>query len=166
MDRTRRSTLAAGLALILLGVLFLAMQLMPGWQRWLSWPVIVIGVGAFLLIFGLLVGAPGMAVPACIVGGVGFLLYWQSVTGSRESWAYAWTLIPGFVGVGVVLAAVFGAGGRRAVSGGLWLVFISLVLFAVLGSFFGALGFLGNYWPALLILLGLLILVQNLSRRR
>jgi hypothetical protein len=152
--------------LILLGALFLVAQFVPGWQRWLDWPLIVIGVGAFLLIFGLLAGAPGMAVPACIVGGIGGLLYWQNATGNWESWAYAWTLIPGFVGVGAILAAALGEGGREQVNGGLWLVFISLVLFTVFGSFFGALGFLGGYWPALLILLGLLILVRNLFRRR
>lgn len=51
-------------------------------------------------------------------------------------------------------------------SSGLWPVFISLVLFAVFGAFFGALGFLGVYWPALLILLGVLILVRNQFHRR
>ncbi len=166
MNRRRRSTLAAGLALILLGMLLLVAQFVPGWQRWLDWPLIIVGVGAFLLIFGLLAGAPGMAVPACVVGGIGGLLYWQNTTGNWQSWAYAWTLIPGFVGVGVVLAAALGEGGRAGVSRGLWLVFISLVLFAVFGSLAGALGFLGNYWPALLILLGLLILVQGAFRRR
>ncbi len=165
MDRRRRSSLAAGLVLILLGALFLVVQFQPGWQRWLDWPMIVIGVGAFLLLFGLLMGTPGMAVPACIVGGIGGLLYWQNATGNWASWAYAWTLIPGFVGVGVVLAAALGEGDRKAVSGGLWLVFISLALFTVFGSFFGTLGFLGNYWPALLILLGLLILMRALLRR-
>jgi len=166
MGRRRKSTLAAGLALILLGMLLLVAQFTPGWQRWLDWPMIVVGVGAFLLIFGLLAGAPRMAVPACVVGGIGGLLYWQNATGNWQSWAYAWTLTPGFVGVGIVLAAALGEGGRRGVSGGLWLIFVSLVLFAVFGSFFGALGFLGNYWPALLILLGLLTLLQGAFRRR
>lgn len=107
-----------------------------------------------------------MAVPACVVGGIGGLLYWQNTTGNWQSWAYAWTPIPGFVGVGIIMAAALGEGGRQAVSGGLWLAFISLMLFTIFGSFFGAFGFLGDYWPALLILVGLLILVQNLFRRR
>lgn len=166
MDRRRKSTLAAGLALILLGGLLLAAQLVPAWPRWLDWPMIVVGVGVFLLIFGLLVGAPGMAVPACIVSGIGGLLYWQNATGNWKSWAYVWTLIPGFVGVGVILAALLGEGGRAAMNRGLRLVFTSLVLFTVFGSLFGALGFLGDYWPALLILLGLLILIHSALRRR
>ena len=107
-----------------------------------------------------------MAVPACIVGGIGGLLYWQNATGNWESWAYAWTLIPGFVGVGIVLSGLLGGEIRQSVSGGGWLILISLVLFTIFGSFFGALGIVGDYWPVLLILLGLLILIRSLFRSR
>ena len=47
-----------------------------------------------------------------------------------------------------------------------WLILISLVLFAIFGSFFGALGLVGDYWPVLLIVLGLLMLVRRLFRPR
>ena len=43
---------------------------------------------------------------------------------------------------------------------------ISLVVFAVFASFFGALGLVGSYWPVLLIVLGLLLLAQSLFRSR
>jgi len=152
--------------LILLGVWFLVAQFVPGLQVWISWPLIVAGVGAFLLIIGLLTGVPGLAVPACIVGGIGGLLYWQNSTGNWESWAYAWTLIPGFVGVGIILSGLLGGEIRQALRGGGWMVLISLVLFTVFGSFFGALGLAGDYWPVLLIVLGLLILVWPLFRSR
>jgi len=134
----------------------------PGWRAWVSWPWIVVGVGVFLLVLGLLVGAPDLAVPACIVGGIGGLLSWQSVTGNWESWAYVWTLIPGFVGVGIMLAGLLGGKFRQAVRDGGGMVLTSLVLFAIFGSLFGALGWMGNYWPVLLILLGLLLLVRTL----
>ena len=166
MDRGRRSSLAAGLVLILLGALFLAIQLVPGLEAWFSWPWIIIGVGIFLLVIGLLTGAPAMAVPACIVGGIGGLLCWQNATNSWESWAYAWALIPGFVGVGIVLSGLLGGETRQAIRGGGWLIMISLVLFTVCGSFFGALGLAGDYWPLLLIVLGLLILGRSLFRSR
>ena len=55
---------------------------------------------------------------------------------------------------------------RQALRGGGWLILISLVLFTVFGSFFGALGLAGDYWPVLLIVLGLLILVRPLFRSR
>jgi len=168
MDRRRRSSLAGGIVLILLGVLFLATQLklIPGLWLEFSWPWIVIGVGAFLLVLGLLVGAPEMAIPACIVGGIGALLYWQNATGNWESWAYAWALIPGFVGVGIVLSGLLGGGFRQSLQAGGVLIFISLVLFAVFGSFLGGRNLLGPYWPVLLILFGLLLLIRPLFRKR
>ena len=166
MGGGRRSSLAAGLVLILLGALFLVIQLVPELEAWFSWPWIIIGVGIFLLVIGLLTGVPAMAVPACIVGGIGGLLCWQNATGNWESWAYAWALIPGFVGVGIVLSGLLGGETRQAIRGGGWLIMISLMLFAVFGSFFGALGLAGDYWPVLLIFLGLLILGRSLFRSR
>ena len=153
---------AALLVVIGVGVVFLVTQWVPGFD----WPLIFVGVGLALLIIGLLARMPDMAVPACIVGGIGGLLYWQNATGRWESWAYAWTLIPGFVGVGIILAGILGGGLRKALGGGLWLILISLVLFAIFGSFLGGLNLLGPYWPVLLIVLGLFILVKRLVRRR
>jgi hypothetical protein len=163
MRRGLRSNLAVGLMLILLGAWFLVVQLVPSLQAYveLSWPLIIVGVGVILLIFAVLAGVPGLAVPACIVGGVGGLLYWQNATGNWDSWAYAWTLIPGFVGVGILLNGLLGGESvRQAGRGGAWLILISLVLLAVFGSFFGALGALGRYWPVLLIVLGVLALLK------
>lgn len=170
MERRTRTSVVGGLLLILLGLFFLAYQVMPDRLAWLrlemGWPMIVVAVGAGLLIFGLLVGAPGMAVPACIVAGIGMLLYWQNATGNWESWAYAWTLIPGFVGVGTILAGILGEGRLRdGLEGGFWLITISLVMFAIFGSFLGGMNLFGPYWPALLILLGLIILVRSFFRR-
>jgi len=157
--------------LILLGLLFLAYQFFPERFFWLqielTWPLIVVGAGLFLLVFGLLAGAPGMAVPAAIVSGIGGLLYWQNLTGNWGSWAYAWALIPGFVGIGIILAGLLGEGRiRDAIDGGGTLILISAVLFAIFGSFLGGLELLGDWWPLLLILVGLLILLRSLFRRR
>ena len=170
MEREKRSGLAGGLVLILLGGLFLALQVVPGLRALLriefSWPWIIIGVGLFMLVLGLFLGAPGLAVPACILGGVGGLLYYQNLTGNWASWAYAWTLFPGFVGLGIVLAGLAGDEMRHSIRAGLWLIFISLVLFFVFGSVFGGLGVLGPYWPVLLVLLGLAELVRSMLGRR
>ncbi len=168
MTQTQRSSLVGGLLLIGLGALLLIYQLSPSMRELLalefSWPLLVVGVGVFLLFLGLVVGAPGMAVPACIVGGIGGLLYWQNATGNWESWAYAWTLIPGFVGAGVILAGLLGGRLLKGVRDGLGLVFISLVGFAVFGSLLGGFDVLGPYWPVLLILAGVAILIRPLFR--
>jgi hypothetical protein len=164
MSPRNRSSLAVGVILILVGVWFLVGRYIPGLRLWaeFSWPMIVIGVGVFLFLLGLLVGAPGMAVPAAIVGGIGGLLYWQNATGYWDSWAYAWALIPGFVGVGVLLAGLLGENPRQSMWHGLNLIVISLVLFAIFSSLLGGRRLFGPYWPVLLIVLGLWMLLRPL----
>jgi hypothetical protein len=165
MDERRRGTVAAALVLILLGVLLLVLQFAPGVRNWftgeLGWPLIVVAVGVFLAVIGLATGASGMMIPACIVGGIGALLYWQNLTGNWGSWAYAWTLIPGFAGVGTILHGLL-SGRWPAVRAGMWQVFVSAVLFGIFASFLGGYTPLGQYWPVLIILLGVMLLVRRL----
>jgi hypothetical protein len=169
METSRRSGLVGGLILIVVGGAFLAAQFVPGLQVWFraaeSWPLIVIGVGFLLLVLALALNTPPLAVPACIVGGIGCLLFYQNATGNWESWAYAWTLIPGFVGLGVVLAALMQGQSKRGITSGLWQMLISVVAFVIFGSFLG-LGQISPYWPVLLVLGGLLILGRTLLGRK
>lgn len=169
MEQGRRSSIAVALVLILIGGWFLAVQLMPSLWEWAyghyTWPLPIIGIGALLLVIGLVFWLPGMAIPACIVGGIGGLLYWQNTTGNWDSWAYAWSLIPGFVGVGIVLVGLLERRGST-VRGGIWLCLISLILFVVFGSFLGGLGIIGSYWPVLLIAGGMVLLGRALFGRR
>jgi len=162
MNKEKRTNIAGGIILVLVGAALLAVQILPGVFIQFSWPWIVIIVGLFLFGLGAAIGEPGMAVPACIVGGIGGILYYQNLTGNWESWSFVWSLIPGFVGVGIILMNLLSGEGAKAFREGGLLVLISLTLFAVFGSFFGALGLVGDYWPVLLILLGVLILLRPL----
>jgi len=170
MDRRRRSSLGVGLLLIVVGVWFMAVKLVPGLTEWIrledTWALWVVGVGALLLVIGLITGVPAMAVPACIVGGIGVILYWATTTGGWVSWTYAWALIPSFVGVGVLLSGLLEGRPAKGVREGGGLILIGLVLFTVFGSVFGGLDWLGPYWPLLVVGFGLLILVQGLLRAR
>ena len=170
MDQQMRRNLVVGVVLVLLGVWFLAVQFVPGLGSWIniewSWPLLIMAVGAFLLLFGLLVGAPGMAVPAVIVAGIGGILYYQNATGDWTSWSYLWTLIPGFVGVGVILAGLLGGDFRSSLTEGGGLIIISLILFFIFASIMGGWNLLGDYWPVLLILLGVWLLIRQLFRSR
>jgi hypothetical protein len=163
-----RSQLALGFILILLGVWFVAQRQVPAlgaWtQQYLTWPLNVVAAGAAILLIGLLLGAPGMSIPAAIVAGIGGILYYQNRTGDYTSWSFMWALIPGFVGVGQVLAALLGRSWREA-RHGLNLIVTSAVLFVVFAALFGRLSILGGYLPALgLILLGLWFLVRGFWR--
>lgn len=124
-----------------------------------------IAAGVLILVIGLLTGAPGMAVPASIVAGIGGILLYQERMNDYSSWSYMWTLIPGFVGVGTILAGLLGENTRRNISGGLRTIGFSAVLFLVFGTFLGDLNFLGEYGVAiLLILLGLFVLARGFWR--
>lgn len=170
MSQEKRASLGIGLVLILLGGWFLAVQLMPSLGDWvqenLAWPLIIVGIGAALLILGLVLRAPGMAIPACIVAGIGGILFWQDRTGDYATWSFAWALIPSFVGLGILLSTLLEGGDRSGYREGARLVLIGLVLFAVFGALFGAFGTLAAWWPILVIAAGLWIIVQALLRRR
>lgn len=166
MENNNRSQIVLGSLLILLGLWFLAVRLVPGLEELFAWPFIIIAAGVGLFLLGLVVNAPGMAVPASIVTGIGGLLAWQNATGHWESWAYAWALIPGFVGVGIIMTGVLEGDVRSKLQPGGWLIVISAVMFAIFGSFLGGVALFGPFWPALLILLGLIMLGQSLLGRR
>lgn len=168
MDRRSRTAAVGGGLLVLGGLVLLVLQLSPGLQdrfalSW-SWPLMLVIVGAGLLLMGLLTGAPGMAIPACIVAGIGGILYWQTATGNWMSWAYAWALIPGFVGVGMILGAILGEGGVEQAWKGAETIFTSLVLFAIFGTIFGGFNIFGIYWPLLLVVVGVVQLVRRVVK--
>src|SRR5574338_685199 len=167
--RQNRTNLFLGILLILIGAWLVVTRQVPAVQNWLdenfAWPMWTIGAGLLVFLIGLLTGAPGMAVPAAIIAGIGGILYYQNATGNFGSWSYMWTLIPGFVGVGTILAGLLGEHTRRNISHGLNLVVISTVLFLVFATFFGGLSILGDYGAAvILILLGVYILIRGLLR--
>ena len=166
MSRQNRSNIALGIILVLVGAYFLGQKFFPEFVlfRTFEWPMIVIGVGGLLLLIGLLTGQPGMAVPAAIVAGIGSILYYQNATGKWETWAYAWALIPGFVGIGSVIAGILGDNPRQSFRNGLNLILISAVLFAIFYAIFGG-GPWAAFWPVLLIALGLWLLVRAILRR-
>ncbi|HXF84220.1 MAG TPA: hypothetical protein VNK49_02430 [Anaerolineales bacterium] len=165
-----RTNLALGIILILIGAWMIATRQVPALQNIVenmtgaTW---TIAAGVLILLIGLLTGAAGMAVPASIVAGIGGILYYQDQVGDYSSWSYMWTLIPGFVGVGAMLAGLLGEDTRRNLARGLRLVVISAVLFLVFATFFGDLSILGTYGlPTILILLGIYILSRGLIRSR
>ena len=175
MQKRNRTQLVLGIILILVAGWLIATRINPELAKIIrlpvfDWPMWVVFSGAVLLVIGLLVGAPGMAVPACIVAGIGCILYYQNSTGNWESWAYMWTLIPGFVGVGSILAGILGEDFKSSVRAGLNSLVVSAVLFAIFGTFFHAWNIFGvysTYVPiAFLFLVGLWLIVRGSLRRK
>jgi hypothetical protein len=122
------------------------------------------GVGILLLFLGLILGAPGLAVPAAIVSGIGGLFYYFVYIGSWADW-YMWLLVPGFAGFGTILQGLLGENTRENLRNGLNTMVFSAVLFLIFSAFFGGWKLFGNYGPAiLLILLGFWVLGSGLYR--
>jgi hypothetical protein len=175
MGKRNRTQLVLGLILILVAGWLIATRINPDLAKILAlpafvWPMWVILAGLVLLVIGLLVGAPGMAVPACIVAGIGGILYYQNATGRWESWSYMWTLIPGFVGIGSILAGLLGDNLKKSVRDGLNTLMVSVILFAIFGTFFKAWTIFGDfsaYVPiVLLFLAGIWFIVRGVLRRK
>ena len=165
-----RQGLLWGILLILLGAFFLLVQMMPGVFGLIYWPFFIIGAGGMFLLAAILTRTGGLAIPGCIIAGIGGILYWQALTGRWESWSFMWTLIPGFVGVGVIFAGLLDRERPHFETGGLVLMAISAMGFLVFGSAFGALfGYdfdFGMLWPVFLIGIGVITLLGALFRRR
>lgn len=163
-----RSNLFLGVLLIAVGAWLVASRQIPSLQDFtenMTGATWTIAAGVLILVMGLLTGAPGMAVPASIVAGIGGILFYQDRVGDYGSWSYMWTLIPGFIGVGTILAGLLGENTSRNIGSGLRLLGFSAVLFLVFGTFLGDLKFLGEYGVAiLLILLGVFILARGFWR--
>src|SRR4030043_733226 len=172
MSKERRSDFVFGTLLIIIGGWFLAAQfdLVPGLKDIMNieyqWPLIVIGIGIFLFFLGLLLRIPGMSVPACIVGGIGGLLYWTNSNQNWEAWAYLWTLIPGFVGIGIILTTLLGGQEKNGYREGLKLILISAILFVIFVMLFSGQDQFLKYWPILVIIGGIWIIIQTIFRKK
>jgi hypothetical protein len=173
MASQKRKNITSGFILILIGLIFLAFQIFPGLQAWVdqefTWPMSIFFVALGLLVIGALTGTPDMLVPASIVGGIGGILYVQNAgIITWESWAYLWTLIPGFVGIGVLLAGLL-KWNKKEMIDGLQTILVSFVLLMVFGSLMGDMfGYFPfqAYLPVLLIALGVFLFIRALFDKR
>lgn len=161
----KRSSINAGIIMIVVGVSFLLINAFPETAAWLNisrqWPLIIVAVGLLFLVSAL-VNVPALAIPGSILTGIGSLLYYQNSTGNWASWSYAWALIPAFVGIGMLLS---GALSRSPVQRreGVRLIGIGGLLFLVFSALFTGWLNLTDYWPVLLILLGIWIIIRRRS---
>lgn len=173
MVNSKRKSIASGFILILIGLIFLAFQVIPTLNAWVgsefTWPMSIILVAVGLLLIGALTGTPDMLIPASIVAGIGGILYLQNGgILTWESWAYLWTLIPGFVGIGEFLSGLV-KWKKHDIIDGLQTMLVSAVLFVVFGSLMGNMfGYFPfqNYLPVLLIALGVFLFIRALLDRR
>jgi hypothetical protein len=164
-----RTGLVAGVLLILLGFLFLFLQLFE-FNIWGElWPALVIGVGLLFFLAMLVTGrgSGALAIPGSVITMVGLILLFNNTFGFWETWAYTWTLIIFAVGIGINIFGRYTHQEKARQSGGV-VARIGLVLFVIFGIFFELfIGLTGVFegssllWPVLLILTGVYLLLAR-----
>jgi hypothetical protein len=165
MKTTNRPNLFLAVVLIGIGLIFLILNLIPGMDLRRTWPVIffVLSAGFFLPAFvwpEARRGLAGMFIPGAILAALGLIFIYNSLSGEWSSWAYAWTVIPAGVGLGLFLASVYGGWGRTVSWVGIWMMLASLAIFSLLAALFGGGSILSIVGPVVLILIGVLLLVR------
>jgi hypothetical protein len=163
--RSRANTIL-GLALVMLGGLFLIVQLFDISFWLVIWPFFIIGPGLMFFAGMILIGesAGPLAIPGSIVTTVGILLLYQSVFNNFGSWAYAWALVfPTAVGVGLMINGAWSKSPKLVEVGSRW-TSVGMAIFLVGGLIYELLLGKSNniisdiVWPGLLIVFGLYLL--------
>lgn len=168
MDSTDRSSTVVALVLIGLGALFLAFNLIPGLDLGRTWPVIFFLIAGGFYLPAVLwpasrQGLAALFIPGSIMLTLGLIFFYNTMTDDWASWAYAWTLIPGGVGLGLALASRFGAWGRGTMWVGIWMMIGSVAVFGFFGALFGG-PLLKTIGPVALIVGGALLLLRAVAR--
>lgn len=149
-EENKRNPLAW--VLVALGVLMLTGAL---------WPLFIIAPGAVFIYaaYDRERCCSGLIFPGLIIAGTGTILLYQNITGHWESWAYAWTLYPVFVGLGLQFNGQR-AGRKHEIATGSHMVRYGLMAFAGLALFFELLIF-GSVSAWILLAAGLALLWWN-----
>jgi hypothetical protein len=79
--------------------------------------------------------ARSFAIPGSVIAGTGAILFYQNLTGHWESWAYAWTLYPVFIGLGLLYIGTR-AGDEQALDRGRAAIRWGALGFLVMAAFF------------------------------
>jgi hypothetical protein len=169
------SSAALGVVLVVVGLFALGVVMFGIDLTQYGWPLFVIIPGLTLLVVGFVGGGAGASVPGGIVTMLGLILAYQSSTGDWASWAFAWALIVPFgVGLGLYLQAlrdrdpVMLRRGRALIFLGVMIFLIGFVFFeSILGISGDVYGVFGKAaLPALLIVIGIILLVRSIQRSR
>lgn len=152
MNQIQRNQLVPGLILIVLGVLFLLRD-----QINLSGGIVLLALGAIFLIGYFTSCGYGLLIPGCILAGLGlgemlnssslglglgFIAIFGIDTLVRGRMSHWWPLIPG-----VIITADAALSNDNP-------------------AFAAIRNVVADWWPLLLVLLGVLILLQSMSRRQ
>jgi len=159
-----------GVPVLITGTLLFAASVLNWWRIWTwLWPLEVLAVAAGFLAAAAYMRVIWLLIPALVVGANGLLMQFCAITGLWNAWAVMWTIEP--LSVGLALLIIGAQKRRRAL--------MAVGLGMSLASGLATMGMLAlvpvgaaraGWWliraagPALLIVIGILLVVQGLTR--
>lgn len=174
VSRRAGSSIALGVVLVVLGVFALLVQV-TGFDASGSWPLFVVIPGLTLLLVGFLSLGTGALIPGAILTVIGLILAYMNATQDWPAWAFAWPLVaPGGVGVGIYLQGLRTRDAHLLRQGRV-LMFVAALIFMIGFVIFGTIfkisetdyGWFGKAaLPALLIVIGVVLLARSIQRSR
>jgi hypothetical protein len=164
MNPSYRGSIIFGVVLVVIGIIFLTFALVPGLSLTLYWPVIFFVMAAAFAVPYFVwpeakKGLAALFIPASILFALGLIFTYTVSSDDWVAWAYAWLLIVSGVGLGLALSSTLGGWGRTVMWVGLWMLGISVGLFGLFATLFGAPA-LKTFGAALVILVGVLMLLR------
>jgi hypothetical protein len=167
---TNTGAVIVGSLMILFGALALLGQVFRTALDWGAiWPFAIIAAGLAFFVVMVAGGrsAAAFAIPGSILGMIGLMLLYQSLSGNWESWSYGWSLIVVSVGIGITIMGLW-ARNPRLQSAGLRVLRVGFILFVIFGTFFELI-FLSSsrtalrqyLFPGLLILVGVYLVLTR-----
>lgn len=172
--RRAGSSVALGIVLLVLGVFALVVQF-TGFDPGTTWPLFVVIPGITLLVVGYISLGTGALIPGAILTVVGLILAYMNASQDWPAWAFAWPLVaPGGVGLGLFLQGVRNHDGHLLRQARV-LMFVALIIFMVGFVIFTNVfhisdtdyGWFGKAaLPALLIVIGIVLLARSIQRSR
>ena len=155
-----------GLPTLITGILLFIGSMTGFWGIWsYLWPLEVLSVGAAFILMAVFLKVPWLMIPASIIGLTGLVLQFCAATGWWSSWAVLWTVEPFAVGLPLLLIGM-----SRKIEG---VKLAGIILCGLAGLGFAAMStvLVTSLWitrligPALVLILGLLLVVSALNRR-
>lgn len=161
-----RGHVVGGAILVIAGLLLLLAQFGWGIQDWM----LPMGLGILFLVAFLATRSYGFLIPTCILLGLGIpIVLLQTTPELLTGWRDAGIIVPLGLGIGFLAIWVIDVlMGNRRRPGGWWpLIPGGIITLTGLSQLVGQVAWLqdiGRWWPVLLILLGLWVLLSR-SRR-
>ncbi len=129
----------SALVIITLGIILLVFNFLPGVTSSQGWWLIFIFLAIAFFTPAIVwpearSGLAALFIPGTIMATMGLIFMYNVLTGDWDSWSYMWTLLPGSVGIGLLLAAKTGNWDPGAGRVGQWLAIFSGAAFILFSS--------------------------------